>query len=332
MIMGSFFKRHRLILITVAYWFLLTYIITALIFWFLSLVKQSKQMSEYKLLQLKKDAPEYYVKVAEIIEEENRKIAQYIGEGSTFMLLILLGAVFVYRAARRQIQLNAQQQNFMMAVTHELKTPIAITKLNIETLLKRKLEESQQEKLLHNALNESNRLNDLCDNILLTSQIDAGAYKPNKEIIHLNALLNESVSNFKTRFPTQPIADVYGEDVFIKGDHLLIQLAVNNLIENAIKYSDKLQPIEVSLSKESASARIFIKDRGWGVKGKDKRKIFEKFYRAGDENIRKTKGTGIGLYLSKKIIEEHGGSIGLQDNTPSGCIFVISLPIIERLK
>ncbi|MBW7891497.1 MAG: two-component sensor histidine kinase [Chitinophagaceae bacterium] len=330
--MASFFKRQRLILITIAYWFLLTYIITALIFWFLSLVRQSKQMSEFKLLQLKKDAPDYYVRVAEILEEENRKITQYIGEGTTFMLLILLGAVFVYRAARRQIQLNTQQQNFMMAVTHELKTPIAVTKLNIETLLKRKLEGSQQEKLLHNALNESNRLNDLCDNILLTSQIDAGAYKPNKEIIHLNALLNESVSNFKIRFPHHLIEDNYGEETFVKGDHLLIQLAVNNLIENAIKYSDKSQPIAVSLSKESGRAKISIKDTGRGVTGKEKKKIFEKFYRAGDENIRKTKGTGLGLYLSKKIIEEHGGSISLQDNIPSGCIFAISLPITERLK
>ena len=323
--MASLYKRKRLTVITIVYWFLLTYIITALVFWFLSLVRQSTQMSEYKLLQLKKDAPDYSIKVAEIEKEEKRKVAQYVGEGATFMLLILVGAVFVYRATRRQIQLNAQQQNFMMAITHELKTPIAITKLNIETLLKRKLEEPQQEKLLHNALQESNRLNDLCDNILLASRIDAGDYLPDKEVINLSTLVEESAAYFKTRFPYQLIEETVEAGIYVKGDSLLLQLAVNNLIENAIKYSGKQKPVTVALQKSGAAVQLQVKDQGKGIAGKEKKKIFEKFYRAGDESTRKTKGTGLGLYLTKKIITDHNGNITVQDNIPSGCIFVISL-------
>ncbi|HRO44942.1 ATP-binding protein [Agriterribacter sp.] len=327
--MASLYKRKRLTVITIVYWFLLTYIITALVFWFLSLVRQSTQMSEYKLLQLKKDAPDYSIKVAEIEKEEKRKVAQYVGEGATFMLLILVGAVFVYRATRRQIQLNTQQQNFMMAITHELKTPIAITRLNIETLLKRKLEESQQEKLLHNALQESNRLNDLCDNILLASQIDAGDYLPDKEVINLSTLVGESAAYFKTRFPYQLIEETIEAGIYVKGDSLLLQLAVNNLIENAIKYSEKQKPVTVALQKSGATVQLQIKDQGKGIAQKEKRKIFEKFYRAGNENTRNTKGTGLGLYLTKKIITDHNGNITVQDNIPSGCIFVISLHTTE---
>ncbi len=327
--MASLYKRKRLTVITIVYWFLLTYIITALVFWFLSLVRQSTQMSEYKLLQLKKDVPDYSIKVAEIEKEEKRKIAQYVGEGATFMLLILVGAVFVYRATRRQIQLNTQQQNFMMAITHELKTPIAITRLNIETLLKRKLEESQQEKLLHNALQESNRLNDLCDNILLASQIDAGDYLPDKEVINLSMLVQESAAYFKTRFPYQLIEETIEAGVYVKGDSLLLQLAVNNLIENAVKYSEKQKPVTVALQKSGATVQLQIKDQGKGIAQKEKKKIFGKFYRAGDENTRNTKGTGLGLYLTKKIITDHNGSITVQDNIPSGCIFVISLHTTE---
>ena len=292
---------------------------------FLSLVKQSTQMSEYRLLQLKKDAPDYTVRVAEIEKEEKRKIAQYIGEGATFMLLILVGAVFVYRATRRQIQLNVQQQNFMMAITHELKTPIAVTKLNIETLLKRKLEETQQEKLLHNALQESNRLNDLCDNILLASRIDAGDYIPDKEVIDLSALVQESTAYFKTRFPHQPMEEAIEPGIYIKGDSLLLQLAVNNLIENAIKYSGKQKPVTVSLQRNNKIAQLLIKDQGKGIARKDRKKIFEKFYRAGDENTRNTKGTGLGLYLTRKVVTDHNGNITVMDNIPSGCIFAISL-------
>ena len=323
--MASLYKRKKLTVITIVYWFLLTYIVTALIFWFLSLVRQSTQMSEYKLLQLKKDAPDYSTRVNEIEDEERRKIAQYIGEGSTFLLLILVGAVFVYQATRRQILLNTQQQNFMMAITHELKTPIAITKLNIETLLKRKLEESQQEKLLNNALQESNRLNDLCDNILLASQIDAGDYLPDKEMINLGELVQESAAYFKTRFPYQLIEETIEENIYVKGDRLLLQLAVNNLIENAIKYSEKQKPVTILLQKKNTETQLVVKDLGKGIARQEKKKIFEKFYRAGDENTRNTKGTGLGLYLTKKIIKDHNGNITVQDNTPSGCIFAISL-------
>lgn len=329
--MAGIFKRRRLAVITIAYWFLLTYIITALVFWFLSLVKQSRQMSDYKLMQLQKDSPGYQIGVAEIQNEEKRKITQYIGEGVTFMLLILVGAVFVYRAARRQIQLNTQQRNFMMAVTHELKTPIAITKLNLQTLLIRKLEQQQQEKLLNNALQESNRLNVLCDNILLASQFDAGDYLPERETISLSVLILESAAYFKSRFPQQPVEEKVEEDVYIKGDRLLLQLAVNNLIENAIKYSDKKSPVEIVLNTMHKRALLTVKDQGRGVSRKERKKIFEKFYRSGDENVRNTKGTGLGLYLTKRIISDHHGHIRLQDNVPSGCIFAVSLPITESV-
>lgn len=329
--MSNLYTRRRLTVITITYWFLLIYIITALIFWFLSLLKQSTQMSEYKLLQLKKDLPGYQAKVAEIKDEEDRKTAQYVGEGATFMLLILLGAVFVYRATRRQIQLNTQQQNFMMAVTHELKTPIAVAKLNVETLLKRKLEIAQQEKLLQNTLQEANRLNDLCNNILLASRIDAGDYQPDQELINISSLILESATYFKTRFPQQKLEESVEPDIFIKGDSLLLRLAVNNLVENAIKYSDKQQPVMISLQRNLKKVHLEIADRGRGVSDKDKKKIFEKFYRAGDENTRKTKGTGLGLYLTKKIITDHGGHITLRDNTPAGCIFVVSLKTTDDI-
>lgn len=328
--MAGLFRRRRLAVITIAYWFLLTYIVTALVFWFLSLVKQSRQMSDYKLLQLQKDSPAYQVRAAEIQNEEKRKITQYVGEGATFLLLIILGAVFVYRAARRQIQLNTQQRNFMMAVTHELKTPIAITKLNLQTLLKRKLEEPQKEKLLNNALQESNRLNLLCDNILLASQFDAGDYLPEKETINLSELIQENAAYFKSRFPQQHMEENVEEGIFIKGDRLLLQLAVNNLIENAIKYSDKRSPVEITLEVTHRMAKLSVKDRGRGISHKERKKIFEKFYRSGDENVRNTKGTGLGLYLTKRIISDHNGFIRLQDNVPSGCIFAVSLPLTEN--
>src|SRR5690349_4819947 len=152
-------KKHRLALITIVYWFLLVYIVVALIFWYIELNKQNQQMYEYRMGQLRKDTPGYGSTIAEIEAARDKKTSQYIGEGSVFLLLILVGAVFVYRATRRQFILSRQQQNFMMAITHELKTSIAVARLNIETLQKRRLEEAQQQKLIAISLQEVNRLN-----------------------------------------------------------------------------------------------------------------------------------------------------------------------------
>lgn len=326
--MAGLYKRKRFTIITIVYWFLLTYILTALLFFVFSLLKQNNQMAEYKLLQLKKDDPTYIAQVELIQKQQKTKVAQYVGEGVTFMLLIFVGAVFVYRATRRQIRLNHQQQNFMMAVTHELKTPIAIAKLNLETLVKRKLEEHQQEKLINNTLQEANRLNVLCDNILLASQIDSGHYLLNKEEMNLSELVLESVTSFADRFPQWHFEKKITEAVYIKGDSLLIELAVNNLIENAVKYSPKQTTVTVALLQEKNNAVVIIKDEGQGISDEEKRRVFDKFYRSGNENTRKTKGTGLGLYLTLHIIKDHKGVIKITDNNPSGCIFAITLPAV----
>jgi signal transduction histidine kinase len=151
------FKKQRLAIATTVYWVLLAYIVIGLAFWFFELESQSRKVSGYRLELLRSDSS-LVAQRAAILEEKRKKTAQYIGEGSTFLFLILLGALYVYREVRRQIRLQLQQQNFMMAVTHELKTPIAVTKLNLETLIKHKLDGEKQQKIIRTALQETNRL------------------------------------------------------------------------------------------------------------------------------------------------------------------------------
>ena len=184
------FKSKKINFLFITYWFLLAYIIAALVWWYIALSQQNDQMIALKTLDLKKDDPTYEIKREAIQQEKKRKTAQYLGEGAIFFLLISAGAIFVFRAANRQLKISRQQQNFMIAVTHELKTPIAITKLNLETLQKRKLEESQQQKLLQNTLQEANRMNALCNNMLLSSQIEAGGYRMANEEINFSVLTN----------------------------------------------------------------------------------------------------------------------------------------------
>jgi signal transduction histidine kinase len=319
--------KKKFLLITIVYWFLLLYMIAALVWWFVALNHQNNDMAAMRLAEINKDDPQYIQKVEIINNLQQRKVAQYIGEGTTFLALILVGAVFVYRAARRQIRLSAQQQNFMMAVTHELKTPIAITQLNLETLQKRKLEEEKQQKLIGNTLQEANRLNTLCNNILLAAQLDGGAYKSTKQEINLSDLMEGCVESCMNRFPQRTFHVNIQEAIYIIGEYLLLQMLLNNLIENALKYSPKTAAITIQLTQQKKQAVIQIIDEGFGIANEEKKKIFEKFYRTGNENTRAAKGTGLGLYLCKKIVQDHNGYISVTDNLPQGSIFTATFTL-----
>ena len=316
-----FFTKHKLVVVTAVYWFLLLYMLAALCWWFIALNNQNQKMEDMRLAELKKDDPAYFQKVETISAYRKRKMGQYIGEGSAFLLLMSVGAVFVYRVTRRQIKLSQQHQNFMMAITHELKTPIAVTRLNLETLQKRKLEVDKQQKLITNTLQEANRLNTLCNNILLASQLDAGAYASSKQEINFSDLVEGCIEYFQTRYPYKKIEAAVNESIYIIGEELLLQMLVNNLIENALKYSPKESPVKISLDEKNRKIELHVKDEGIGVTDEEKKKIFEKFYRTGNENTRKTKGTGLGLYLCRKILEDHNGYISMTDNQPKGSIF-----------
>ena len=324
-------KTKRLQLIFIIFWFLLAYILAALIWWFIALNRQNSQMTQYKLEKLNTIDKNNSVQLNRIREEKKRKTAQFAGEGAIFFLLIIAGAVFVYRAVRRQFRTTQEQQHFMMALTHELKTPIAVAKLNLETLQKRKLDEMQQKRLLQTTLQETNRLNALCNNMLLSSQIEAGGYHITNEEINFSELISNCVEDFNIWYPHRTIDSHITPELFIIGDRLLLQMVVNNLFENAIKYSFKGSPVKVLLIEGGSKINLQVADEGPGIIGEEKEKVFKKFYRIGNAATRGAKGTGLGLYLAKNIILRYKGSITITDNNPAGTIFTVSLhsPILK---
>jgi K+-sensing histidine kinase KdpD len=319
--------KQRLTIVTIGYWLLLAYIVAALVWWFISLEQQNKLMTTLRLQQIEQSSPNSIQQKAAIQDLNRRKTAQYIGEGSIFLLLILIGAVYIFRATRQQIRLGQLQQNFMMAVTHEFKTPIAITTLNLETLQKRKLDENQQSRLVSNSLQETARLNDLCNNILLTAQLEAGNSRIPKEQIDLGDLAESNVQQFQHRFPNRTFHYQGNKGIIIQGEAMSLQMLVNNLLENAVKYSPKDAPINVEVCESGNRKRLKVKDEGPGISDEEKDKVFDKFYRIGDERIRTSKGTGLGLYLCKKIMQNHKGELRLTDNEPKGSIFTASFKI-----
>ena len=285
-------------------------------------------MSELKKQNIPINAINYKSQIEKIENDSRKKVNQYNGEGSIFLLVIMAGALVFYKAVRRQFKISQEQQNFMMAITHELKTPIAVAKLNLETMQKRKLDESQQQRLIYNTISETNRLDTLCNNMLISSQIEAGGYRFIKEEIDLGKLVDNCTEEFITRYPNRIINKNIEKEIFITGDPMLLQIAVNNLIENALKYSPKDMPVGINLELNDTVAELQVTDNGPGIEDDEKQKVFAKFYRLGNEATKRAKGTGLGLYITRKIVKNHGGNIFILNNTNAGSIFTIQLAVI----
>ena len=317
-------KFNKLKLVSLIYWVFLTYMIAAFIWWYVSLEKQNNEIAAIKFQSIQLSDPSLAAKTHSIQDFQLRKTKQFIGEGVTFLLLFLLGAIYVYRSLLKQLRYADQQQNFMMAVTHELKTPIAISHLNIETLLKRDLDATQQLKLLEATLKETKRLDDLSTNILLTSQLDMGKYEADKQLVNLSELVRQTIKSFQERYPSRVCNTMVEDAKEIQGEPLLIQLLINNLMDNANKYAPITEPIYIQLQTHQNTLQLIVKDQGPGIAGAAKNKVFEKFYRLGSESTRTTKGSGLGLYLCKKIATFHNAQIQLTNNTPTGSIFTVT--------
>lgn len=308
-------------LIRVIYWIFLTYMVAAFIWWYVSLEKQNDQITQIKMEKLQTSPAPSAAQYQALLNYQDRKRKQFLSEGITFLFLFFLGAIYVYRSLVKQLKYSNQQQNFMMAVTHELKTPIAVTQLNIETLLKRDLQADQQKQLLSNSLKETQRLDALCNNILLAAQLDLADYQQNKQSVQLSDIVLGVLKSFEERFPTRKMISNIQQGVTMYAEPLLMQMLLQNLLDNAHKYAPMDTPIELILVQNQQEILIQVKDQGPGIPIAERERVFNKFYRLGNESTRSAKGTGLGLYLCKKIAQFHQSQLFISENQPQGTIF-----------
>jgi signal transduction histidine kinase len=268
----------------------------------------------------------------EVLEHKKTlRLYMTVGEGTVFLLILLFGINQVRKSIRKENELATQQNNFILSVSHELKTPIASSKLQLQTLLKHELDREKQIQLLNNALKETDRLHKLVDNVLLVTQVKNKNNSSHLTTINLSELIEHTVERyFEMYLENKWITLTIEPNIFIKGDKDLLPSLIINLVENAIKYSYETLQITLTLKTDISSGSITnnkvlfeVADNGCGIPDSEKQKIFEKFYRSGNEETRKTKGTGIGLFIVKQICNVHQALVTINDNKPSGSIFQI---------
>lgn len=267
-----------------------------------------------------------------LIESQPHRKVMIIGEGVFFMLIFVVGALKLKKAFVREHKIQQQQQNFLLAVTHELKSPLASIKLAIQTILKRSLSDEQRNQFLSNSLKDIERLDDLVGNVLIATKLENLRYNFPKEDIDLSELVKNVAGRLQIHScTTQVIKTEVEAGLRIDGDRFAITNVVTNLIENAVKYSPPCAHVSVRLTQENDSVVFSVADHGIGIADNEKKLIFNKFYRVGSEDTRKTKGTGLGLYIVKTVLERHRAQIRVKDNLPSGSIFEVVFPLTSTV-
>lgn len=250
-----------------------------------------------------------------------------IGEASVFILLLVLGAIKIRKTFKTEARLARQQNNFLLSVTHELRSPLASARLQMETLEKRELPKEKQNEILTSSISDLDRLKNLVDNLLLATSIDNSGFRLHMEEHNFSGFLKNVVVKARSSFdPIPNIIEEIQPDVFVRFDPLAFTSVIINLIENGLKYSENGSVIKVILKEKEGKANITIADEGLGIPGDEIENIFKKFYRIGNEETRKTKGTGLGLYIVKRLVDEHKGQINVSPNSPNGTVFEIILP------
>jgi len=248
------------------------------------------------------------------------------GEGSIFILVFSVGAFWLHRSIKRERKLQEQKKNFLLSVTHELKSPLASIKILLQTIQKRTLSKEQAMDFIGKALTDIERLDDLVENMLLASKIDNQSYTFPKDKFNLSVLVDSIVNRLQlTKCDSnQQVIDAEIEPkIQITGDKFALTSVVTNLIENAIKYSGPCEIVNVKLFSKDARIVLEVADHGIGIADSEKSRIFDRFYRVGSEDTRNTKGTGLGLYIVKEVLEKHEASIKVKDNRPVGSIFEV---------
>lgn len=237
------------------------------------------------------------------------------------------------RLARRVASLEAQrelarmQDEFISTISHELRTPLGFIKGYVTTLLRDDTEwdTERQREFLRIIDDEANRLRELIDNLLDSSRLETGALGMTLEPTRLNPVLRASQQRILGAHPDMQVKLEIEENLPILNiDSTRIAQVIDNMLSNASKYAPQAE-VTLRAKRTAANVRIEIEDNGPGIPAEHTAHLFERFYRVSENNT--TRGTGLGLYICRKIIDAHGGEIGVESEVGRGSIFFFTLPV-----
>src|ERR1700681_4750407 len=257
--------------------------------------------------------------------------------GIIFFGLIIAGIMVYTVFLVREIHKNEQQDSFLNAVTHELKTPIASLRLYLETLQTRKLSEAQHQDFYRIMLEDTDRLLGTVEQILKAGEARQASSKKNWERVDFSAIVTETVELTRLRHHLPPEALQFAgsadEEIYLRGNPQELRTAVFNLVENAVKYSTEKKEIEIDLlTPDIDTILLRVRDKGVGIPQPELKRIFKRFYRVASSATGRVKGTGLGLFIVRSIARRHGGdAFAESEGAGRGSTFNLRLPRVYRV-
>ena len=264
--------------------------------------------------------------LALIEDERRRQSVMIIGEGVVLAISVLLGIGLIYKSVTKEIQNINSQNNFLLSISHELKSPIAAIKLAIQTLLRPGLKEGQKKLLMDRAVLDTDRLERMVENVLISANFDNDRFKIYYEDVDVRALVTRIVTEYKQLSDRIFNLSVDLAHPTYKTDQSALRIILNNLLENATKYSKEDKPVDIELVARDGQLRLSVSDQGIGISDYEKSKVLDRFYRSNEQDVRTQKGTGLGLYIVKRLVVELKGTVDIRNNQPGGTIVHINIP------
>ena len=246
---------------------------------------------------------------------------------------MVLNTIFLVREVRR----NEQQDSFLNALTHELKTPITSIRLYLETLERRPVDDSKRQDFYRLMLEDTSRLLGTVEQVLKASEVRQRGDKKNWQDLNFSELVQQSLELARLRHGLEPVALHFGSDppgnVTTMGNPEELRTAVANLLENAVKYSRTRPHIVVDLlTPDMDTILLRVQDNGIGIERSEIKRIFKRFYRAQNSRMGQVKGTGLGLFIVRSIANRHGGSVEAESaGEGQGSTFTLRLPRVYRI-
>lgn len=312
----------------------ITYMLIALLWWAILLHRKNKEAfvlkSQLMEEQFMTNAGVSTVDVttlpdfAQVKSDYDRQMYMIFGEAVVFGITLILGIYFINRAYVRELSAAEKQKNFLLSITHELKSPLASINLILSTFIKRDLPQDKVKELSEDGLRESTRLEELFNKILISTRLGQG-YHFNFESANLSELISKGVDLFSRSHPDVSLTQEIQSNIVKNVDQESIVSVIKNLLENAYKYSLESKKIDIKLTDKSGVTTLVVSDNGRGIPKEERAKVFDQFYRVGSENTRNAKGTGLGLYIVHQIVTAHKGKIKINDNPSGGTKFTITM-------
>lgn len=239
------------------------------------------------------------------------------------------GVIYAFRDLSSEHRLEEEKSDLVATISHELRTPMTAVYGAATTLLHREgaLSQQQRRQLLEVIESEAKRLAHITEEVLLTSQLDRGDLRIAHEVVDVADLVRTTVEAMATRLPDPVLIDldIQTEIGAASGDRDRVQQVVLNLVDNAVKYGGTNR-VAIRVDAENGSVCIAVTDEGPGIELADQERIFEKFYRADPQLAKAPAGTGLGLYISRELVERMGGTLRVISDPGKGATFAVRLP------